>query len=602
MIRTSEKKVSVAILTIVFAVILPLIHANSLSAGEDSETLFGRGITGYRQEQFNSARADFETLIESFAHSPRVPAAYVMLSKTLYRLGLFEEADSVAGRIRVRFPGGPYTEWAHYMEAACALRTGNVAGSLSLLAWLSGNARDERIVARSMRALRYSVAPFIEKESIDSALVENGVDPVALEAAEPYNASDILEIEDEMSSVRGMPARGFERHTDSIRIGLLAPLSGANAELGGSLLRGVRAAFSETKAFDGKTVELIVEDTLSDPVTTVLKVRELASRGVIAIVGPVYSLSSITAAVESNALGIPFVAPTATDAGLADIGDYVFQLNFNPVVQGEALADFAAHTLSAKHVAVIASRDPWGDKVAKSFLSEAEKLGVKIVHTAYFSPDYDGEEDIGIVHDIRLNAPGYNALADSVAFLTETSFADSSETDETDNTYYSSQIFNRIDTIDAILISATPSDAVRFASRIMEYNLQTALLGDSGWNAPSVPEDGKQFIEGAFLVAPPGALSRGSGAFFMGQNVRGDNRDIVAMKGYDAGAALLHCLKNGARNSHELAGAFKEMKEFQASSSLITIDPDRRVNTAVEFVRIHDRNYQRIARIRNVDH
>ncbi|MHB9030449.1 MAG: penicillin-binding protein activator, partial [Candidatus Latescibacterota bacterium] len=413
MIRLTERNAALRMLLF----ILQVIFLNGVVyAQNEDEALFRRGLAEYRQEQFAAARDDFRKIVEKRTDSPRLQAAQVMLAKALYRLGAFSAADSVGQNLRHGFKDGPYTEWTYYLESACTLRTGNRDRSLSLLAWLASSAQDSRIKAKSLRALRYTVIPFVDNGKAAAVLKEYGIDRSALDSAEPYGLSDIFEIEDEAFSPApaAIPQKETTRRTSPVlRIGLLTPLSGSNSEMGNQLLRGVRAAFADTENSGDKQVELVVGDTLSDPVTAVLKVREMVEQGVSAIIGPVYSISNITAAVEANSHGIPFIAPTATDVGLTDIGRKVFQLNFTPVIQAEALAEYAVNTLSAKNVAVIASRDRWGEALAATFEREIEKRGAKVILTSLFQPDSENEEDVKIVRDIRIQAPKPLSFIDS---------------------------------------------------------------------------------------------------------------------------------------------------------------------------------------------
>ncbi len=582
--------------------VLLFYSADAVMSLEDAESLYRNGVDAYRQEQYRTAEKAFRALLGTYADSQRFQSAQVLLAKSLYRLGDFAEADTLAKSLRASSPKGPYLEWTYYFESACALRTGNVDRSLSLLAWLSSNASDPRIRARSLRALKHTVMPLTGPDRISETFSEYGISRSMLEGIEPYDARDVFEIEDDLA-VSHSPESATARveawkKSDSVRIGLLVPLSGPNSEMGKRLLRGAQAAFGESSSIEGKKIELLVEDTRSDPVEAVIKVRKLVQDGVVAIIGPVYSVSSITAAVESNASGIPFLAPTATDTGLTGIGERVFQLNFTPEIQAETLADFAVNTLAVQNVAVIASRDFWGQEVAEAFVRSVAHNGVNVVKTAFFESNFETDEDNRIIRDIRARAPRPVAFTDSVGGVTFTALPD---TAVVDSTHYTSATTHPIDTVDAVFISATPSDAIRFATRITELNLVTVLLGDSGWNYPGIPEDGKQYVDGAYLVAPPGTLSSGLGPAFLGNDRRNDDRDTVAMKSHDAVSLLLQVIRNGNVTPDTITGALAEVRNFQGASSYITIDPKRRQNTAVGLVRIHDRRYEPVGYTRRVE-
>jgi hypothetical protein len=75
-----------------------------------------------------------------------------------------------------------------------------------------------------------------------------------------------------------------------------------------------------------------------------------------------------------------------------------------------------------------------------------------------------------------------------------------------------------------------------------------------------------------------------------------DDRQTVAMKGYDAAQVLVHCLNDGARDRRAFAADIEEIRVFRGSSSSITIDPHTHTNSAVEFVRIQNGGFTQVRR------
>jgi ABC-type branched-subunit amino acid transport system substrate-binding protein len=204
----------------------------------------------------------------------------------------------------------------------------------------------------------------------------------------------------------------------------------------------------------------------------------------------------------------------------------------------------------------------------------------------------------GIMKELRIYAPKPPAFSDSTQAGSTVALPD---TVESDSTYYSSRTLTPITSIDAVLISAASRDAVKIASCIMEYNIQTVLLGDSGWSDLSVPEDGKRFIEGSYLIAPFGTLSGGIGSLLIQGAALNDDRETVAMKGYDAAAVLLHCIRQGARDPEEIIRSLEATRDFRGASSVISFDPSHHANTAIAFVRIKDGIFQKVQRIKNTE-
>ncbi|MDP2984288.1 MAG: penicillin-binding protein activator [Candidatus Latescibacter sp.] len=570
-----------------------------LAQTNDAEALFKHGIALYKQGKFVAARLDFREILDIYKNSPRETSAYVMLAKTYYNLGAYTEADSLAVRLRTVFPHSRYREWTFYMEAACKLRKGDSKNALELLASLAGTTKDRILRDHSLKALRYSVKPLVDNESFNAALAAHHIGINDLESLSPGKGipSPLLAaVEEPSTESTGKPARKAWENSSSLKIGCICPLTGPHAETGMQLLKGVKAGLALRDSFGGRKVELIVEDTESDAVTSVLKVRKLVLDGVIAIIGPVYSAANIPAAVESNDSGIPFIAPTATDTGLTRIGKYVFQLNLTAAVQAEKIAAFTVTTLGLTTTVVVASKDNWGEEAARSFTREMEKLKGKVVWTAFFNPESESEDISRLIQEIRDHAPKAETFADTVK-ISESNVA-LPDTSGKDSSIYSSQKLLPVDTIQAIFISATMPDAIKIASRIMEYNINAVLLGDSGWNDPTLPEEGKQYVEGAYLVAPVGELSGGTGTSFLKGDTFRDERDVIAMKGYDAGAVISDILSRGARDPEALLKAMETVKSFQGSSSLITIDPVRHTNIAVEFTHIQNGIYTRAPQVK----
>lgn len=577
------------------AVITAAAWVGAVFGQTEDEALFKRGLSEYRLEKFEDARITFRNIVDNHMNSLFQAEARVMLAKSLYRLKSFNEADSVVTALRKFSPRGQYTEWTYYLDAACKFRNGDPRGALVLLSWLAGTTQDSTLRANSIRALQFTIRPSVDPGEFQADTRKYSISAEILATAKPYDESSLLPESIEKVTPPLVAAQDELSRPDTggpLRIGLLVPSTGKNSEYGAQLLRGVKAAFAGRDSVAGHKVELLVEDTESDPVVTVLKVRKLAEQGVTAIIGPVFSLSNITGAVESNAHGIPFFAPTATDTGLTAIGRYIYQLNFTPAIQAEALAGFAAGMDSTVNAAIIASKDSWGQEVAHVFAREAEKRNVKIIRTDYFNPDSDSSDDINaIMRNLRKIAPKPEAFTDSTNAMTKIAIAD---TAEVDSTLYTSVKLNPIDTINAVFISATAPDAIKIASKLMEFNIITTLLGDSGWNRPNVPEEGRQYVEGACLVAPPGLLSLGLGPVFQQGQGWNDDRLTVAMKGYDAGMLILHCIEKGAKDPESLAETVATVQDFQGSASRISIHPTLHTNTAVNFVRIHNRMYEKV--------
>jgi branched-chain amino acid transport system substrate-binding protein len=141
-----------------------------------------------------------------------------------------------------------------------------------------------------------------------------------------------------------VPAR--EAPLEPVKIGVLASTSGALSSFGVELQKAVRLAQEQVNAaggvFDGRPLELVVEDTGSDPATAATLATQLVDLGVVAFVGPETSGQADAVLDVAIAAEIPMVSCCATSSDLAARNSassgFFFRTAPSDVLQGEALA------------------------------------------------------------------------------------------------------------------------------------------------------------------------------------------------------------------------------------------------------------------------
>ena len=72
---------------------------------------------------------------------------------------------------------------------------------------------------------------------------------------------------------------------NKIKIGLLVPLSGDNAELGKQIVKATRLALID---INSDKIEIYPKDTKSDPNTTLRSALEFSKSGIQLVIGPIY--------------------------------------------------------------------------------------------------------------------------------------------------------------------------------------------------------------------------------------------------------------------------------------------------------------------------
>jgi branched-chain amino acid transport system substrate-binding protein len=175
-----------------------------------------------------------------------------------------------------------------------------------------------------------------------------------------------------------------------VKIGHVAPVSGAQAHYGKDNENGARMAVEELNAkgvtIGGKKVkfELVAEDDAADPKQGTAAAQKLCDAKVNGVVGHLNSGTTIPASKVYNDCGIPHITPSATNPNLTKPGyKTTFRMLANDNALGAGLALHAANNLKLKSVAIIDDRSAYGQGVAEVFKKTAMAKGIKIVDEQY---------------------------------------------------------------------------------------------------------------------------------------------------------------------------------------------------------------------------
>jgi len=164
---------------------------------------------------------------------------------------------------------------------------------------------------------------------------------------------------------------------DTVKIGLLVPLTGPAAADGASALASVQIALDQVNADGGvlgKQVELIYYDDRADTKDAVALAHKLIEQDkIVAFVAGSYSLPTRSVAPIFQEEEIPLVAAYAIHPDVTRAGDYCFRNGFLGFVEGKA-AGYASHKLlGAKRVALLTSDNDFGTTLVTGFKMYKDK-------------------------------------------------------------------------------------------------------------------------------------------------------------------------------------------------------------------------------------
>ena len=171
-----------------------------------------------------------------------------------------------------------------------------------------------------------------------------------------------------------------------VKLGHVAPMSGAQASYGKDNENGARMAIEDLNAqgvtIGGKKVkfELMAEDDAADPKQGTAAAQKLCDSKVAGVIGHLNSGTTIPASKVYNDCGIPMVTGAATNPNLTKPGyKTTFRIIANDNALGAGLAAYAAETLKLKSVAIVDDRTAYGQGVANVFMKVAAEKGIKVV-------------------------------------------------------------------------------------------------------------------------------------------------------------------------------------------------------------------------------
>ncbi|HEX3559870.1 MAG TPA: ABC transporter substrate-binding protein [Pyrinomonadaceae bacterium] len=346
---------------------------------------------------------------------------------------------------------------------------------------------------------------------------------------------------------------------EKLRLGAFMSLTGDTAQYGISALNGIRMAVEEANAgggVAGHRVELITQDTRSDPGETETVVRRLAEEShVQALIGEVVSSRSLAAARVAQDVRVPMLTPSATSPEVTAQGDYVFRSCYTDSFQGAALARFAARELHARRAAVL--------------LDPAQRYSVELARFIREAFERHGGEIVS-EQEYREGGADFSAQLSEVAAVHP----------------------------DVIFIPGYYLEAGQLARQAKELGITAPLVGGDGWDSPRLYEIGGQALAGDFFSShfsaddPDPQVQRFVSDY---RRLFGNAPDSFAATAYDAtrimldAAARAHTLERAA-----IRDALAETRGFPGVTGNVTFNAERNAVKSVVIIRIGDNGKQSV--------
>lgn len=178
-----------------------------------------------------------------------------------------------------------------------------------------------------------------------------------------------------------MPTQPADQ-ASSLKIGVLFPLTGDAASYGEKGKRAIDMAVASINAeggVNGRTVEVIYEDSRAEPKTGVSAMKKLVEIDKVpAVVGDIVSSVTLPVAPIAEKSRVVLMSPTSSAPAITDAGEYIYRIWPSDLAEGSALAEFAV-TRGLKTVAIFHLNNDYGLSIASIFSKTFEEKGGRVL-------------------------------------------------------------------------------------------------------------------------------------------------------------------------------------------------------------------------------
>jgi branched-chain amino acid transport system substrate-binding protein len=179
---------------------------------------------------------------------------------------------------------------------------------------------------------------------------------------------------------------------NTIKIGVIAPLSGSDLHKGKEGLKGINYILKTVPLLDnGDKIELYIKDDKNNPVQSIKALEELITKHE---VSAVLTLSSSKAVLGlsrvADNFNTPIISLLATNPGITQKNKYITQLGYSDHFQGIAAALFVHDELLIDRIAVFKNSDNiYSKDLARTFKLKFESVRGQVL----FDSDYINDNE-----------------------------------------------------------------------------------------------------------------------------------------------------------------------------------------------------------------
>ena len=217
-------------------------------------------------------------------------------------------------------------------------------------------------------------------------------------------------------------AAPLARAQDTLKIGVLAPLSGSYEDAGIDIVNGAKLAVEQINASGGvlgKKLELIPQDDACNPDQAAKAATQLAATGAVAVDGGYCSSAALPELRVMHDERIPYVLDASAFPELTEHGwPNAFRTIGRTDAQGVLAANLLKSALHVKRAAVMNDGTTYAQGLARSTVAALKAEGVEVVYDNAISPGQQDYRDVvRTVSDLKPDVLYYTGYYTEAAVL-----------------------------------------------------------------------------------------------------------------------------------------------------------------------------------------
>ncbi|MFL6419894.1 MAG: penicillin-binding protein activator, partial [Nitrososphaeraceae archaeon] len=187
-----------------------------------------------------------------------------------------------------------------------------------------------------------------------------------------------------------LPAPAGALKQQTVKIGALLPITGVSSSLGESEVAALKIATKDINEYFFKThssigIELVIEDTQTNPSVSLEKLKHLAAKGIKIVIGPATSTDLKATQDYADKNGIVLISPSATAHSLAIKGNNVFRFVPDDTHQAQAISKLMWDD-GIRVVVPFWRTDVYGNDLVKATKDSLQELGGTVADGVGYIP------------------------------------------------------------------------------------------------------------------------------------------------------------------------------------------------------------------------